>query len=291
MNILQAFLGKPAQPMPDPVTQPLLDQITETLGAEIAAMPADRQHLTLAISRARRYFEDLADALPGPVNLYLDHYEQDPLLDRLFSSPEEIWHALGRSMEMKEALPKLFFGGRPYPYAYGLLGMRRRPVQGEALPVFADHTLAFVSPSEEDVRGRLADAGFSRILKAFDEHILRLKQKERLLKSEWNIENKPGMATAGQDEYVHADQELTPDNMLKGLMAWLGRPEEHLRLAREKSAFVTTPGNGHPPLRLELPTLHSADRRQWLVCIAKFPTQDALEAGAQESHPHRYIFV
>jgi hypothetical protein len=78
--------------------------------------------------------------------------------------------------------------------------------------------------------------------------------------------------------------------MLRGLCAWLANPAEHLRIV-PGGARVSVQHPGGAPSILDLPVLHSADRRQWFVCIARFPVAECIDAVNAESRTHRYIYI
>jgi hypothetical protein len=83
-----------------------------------------------------------------------------------------------------------------------------------------------------------------------------------------------------------AEQALHPDNLLKGLVAWLEAPENHLRIESSHVAVADQQGGW-----AELPLMRCADRRQWVISLVRISVQEALNALASESRCHRYILV
>jgi hypothetical protein len=265
---------------------PLAAQVVETLGPQIAEARNFEQMLYPAIEQACAYFDRQITAIPdaGPIVPAANHSQSS-----LFSDADEIGRALGRSLEVKDALPGLARNGHQQIYA--LLGMRsRRQDRGAAdLAPLADHTVHGLAPDLAAARDYLRLVAFKRLLNNFAAHVDKLRRKERLLKLEWNIQNRIVAAPENGDsgEYVDAAHELTPDNLLRGLIAWLETPENFFRL--EPSGIpLTAPDAGSPA---ELPLLHCSDRRQWLVCFVTFSTADALQGLEQETHAHRYMLI
>lgn len=289
MGLLNGLLGRrKASPT---AAHPLLEHVPAVLGDEILAAPDFAETLIPALEHADAYLKNQVAAIPGPLTLSSATRPTDPLMSRIFADDAELRAGLGRSLEMKESIVQLAVAGHVHSYA--LLGMRLKrgvtPAPGEA-PVFADHTVKAIADTEAHARGELRVFALRRIIKNYDQHLAKLREKQQLLKLEWNIENNP----AGKDdgnEFVHAKTELTPGNMVRGLAAWLRRPEEVLKLTNGDVRIPGRSADGAQSGHYELPMLHCADRRQWIVCMVAFPTYEAAEALKAESRIHRYIFV
>jgi hypothetical protein len=174
-----------------------------------------------------------------------------------------------------------------------LLGTRCRPeeqIPGKP-PVFADHTLRSISHDPDQVRLSLREAALSRSVIAFGENIERLQKKGKLPRSEWSIDGVPKGAMHGHDDFVYAGQELLPERMLQGLVDWLAVPNRHLNIeARGFRVSIKRPDTDTAE-EYSFPTMNSADRRHWLVCVVCFSSADCVYAMKQESKVHRYIFV
>jgi hypothetical protein len=290
MGLFDGLLGKGRKTSPT-AAHPLLEHVPAVLGDEILAAPEFAAVLAPAIDFADQYLKHQVAGIPGPLALSSAARAGDPLMSRLFADQGELRAGLGRSLEVKESIVQLAVAGHVHTYA--LLGMRLKrgvePAPGEA-PVFADHTVKGLADTEAGTRQAIRIAALRRIIKNFDQHLAKLREKQRLLKVEWNIENHPP-ARDGGTEFVHASSELTPANMVRGLAAWLRRPEEVLRLTAGEIRIPGRSADGAQSGHYELPVLHCADRRQWIVCLAAFPTFEAAEALKAETRIHRYIFI
>ena len=277
-----ARLIHPSQP-PVPQRHPMIPQVIETVGGGIDQARNLEALLTPAIEHACNYFDLQIAAIPGPIDVSHTVHGQVDECTALFPEADHIGHALGRSLEVKESLPGLARSGHEHVYA--LLGMRHR--QGDTgsngRRPLADHTVRSLAPTESEARDYLRYVAFKRLLMNFAAHVDKLRRKERLLAVEWNIQSEiSGPDTGGySNQYVVASKELTPDNLLRGLIAWLRSPEMYFRVDSGDLAAATT----------ALPTLHSSDRRQWLVSFIRFPVNEALQALERESHTHRYIYI
>jgi hypothetical protein len=290
MGILNGLLGRGRKASPT-AAHPLLEHVSAVLGDEILAAPDFATTLIPALDHADAFLRNQIGAIPGPLALSSAARNTDPLMSRLFAGDEDLRAGLGRSLEAKESIVQMAVAGHVHTYA--MLGMRLKrgvePAPGEA-PIFADHTVKALSHTEAGARDALRIAALRRIIKNFDQHLAKLREKQQLLRVEWNIENNPAGKADG-NEFVQAKTELTPGNMVRGLAAWLRRPEEVIRLS---SGEIRIPGrspDGAQAGHYELPMLHCADRRQWIVCMVAFPTYEAAEALKAESRIHRYIFI
>jgi hypothetical protein len=271
---------------------PFFVEVVKELGEDITGAPFFEKHLTEALRVASDYFARQIAAIPGTLDLTQAHFDRDPLVSTLFHTPEDIRFALGRSIETREALSALTRAGIGEGFA--LVGMRCREsdqIPGHP-PVFADHSLKCIAGSEADVRDAIARVAIVRVLKTFAEHIDKLRRRGKLFRVEWNITNAHarGNNASESTEYVYAESELTPENMLRGLCAWLASPAEHLRIV-PGGARISVQNPGGAMSILDLPVLHSADRRQWFVCTVRFPVAECAAAVAQEARTHRYIYI
>ena len=273
---------RPSQPAL-PQHHSLIAQIVETVGNGIDRAGNLEALLTPAIQHACSYFDREIAAIPGPIDISHTVHGQDEECTALFPEAEHIGHALGRSLEVKESLPGL--ARNSHQYVFALLGIRHRQGEtgGHSHCPLADHTVRSLAPTEADARKYLRLAAFKRVVMNFAAHADRLRRKERLLAVERNIQSEvSGPVNGGlAGEFVAAGKELVPDNLLRGLVAWLHSPEMYFRV---DAGDVASAGAA-------LPTLHSSDRRQWLVSFVRFPVEEALQALSRETHNHRYIYV
>lgn len=280
-----ARLIRPAAPPPNPM-QSLVTCVVETVAGGIEKADNFEQRLLPSLEKACAYFDAQIAQIPGPENISQEAFASCHWTREVFAEAAEIGRAVGRSLEVKESLPTLARAGHKQVHA--LLGMRYRPAIGDAAGVafFADHTLRSLAPREIDTRNYLRLVVIKRLLNNFSEHVNKLRRRERILKLEWNIRNEiPAVAPVDENkepEYALASNELTPNNLLEGLLAWLEQPTDYFRLEQHPS--VTSVDKA-------LPLLHCSDRRQWLVCIVSFPVEEGLLALQQETHTHRHIFI
>lgn len=265
-----------------------LDQVIETVGGDIGKAGNFEKRLLPVLESVNDYFMGQIGHIPGALDLGRHAQEKDAATAAVFSAGEDIVQALGRSLEVKDSLPRLAMQDGEHVHA--LLGVRRRPVSAGGDPDrFADHTLRSLAPGLSDTRDFLAFAAFRRILNEFTEHVNKLRRKDHLLKIEWNIRNEtvPQLDERERNEYVSV-HDLTPETLLEGLIGWLSAPDRYFRI---DPAGTELPGvdKSHPVSRL--PTLHCSDRRQWSVCIVRFSVAEGLQALEQETHHHRHIFI
>lgn len=272
---------------------PLLARVIATVGTDIGEANDFAKLLLPAINSAVDYFDRQMDSIPSAQPLSEELFTSAGGIAALFPEADELGRTLGRSLAVKETLPDLMQNGHEEIYA--LLGMRIRP-GNESASVFADHSLHSLGTSEANSKEKLRLAAFDRLVRNFAEHVEKLRRKERLLKLEWEWNLQHDVAktidNGGSPEYVYAAEELTPDNLLHGLISWLNKPESFFRL---EASQVGMPGNSavgaSAKKPVELPLLHCSDRRQWLVCFVRFPASEGAQALQRESHTHRYIFI
>ena len=272
--------------------KPFFIEVVKELGDEIATAPQFEEHLNEAMKVAGAYFARHIGIVPGTLDLSRGNFDRDAVVSTLFHTYEDVRFALGRSIETRENLPALQRTGVDEGYA--LVGMRCREtdqIPGHP-PVFADHSLKCIGASEAEVRDAIANVALIRVLKSFAEHVDKMRRKGKLLRVEWNITNPHARGNNATDshEFIYAEDELKPDNLLRGLCAWLANPGEYLRIVPGGARVSLAKQDGSTSI-LDLPVLHSADRRQWFVCIVRFPIAECAEALAAEARTHRYIYI
>lgn len=269
-------------------THRFVEKVVAALGESITEANNFEPILAQALHSAEGYYLQQVQAIPGPFEISLSEQGSNPFFQTVFPGPKDVQAALGRSIEVRDFLPPLAREGKLE--FFGLLGFREMAARDNEPDVqFADHTIRSIGHSEEYCRESLRNSCLHRLLGQFREHVEILRNRGRLLKSEWNIENDVSGSASISDqtpEFVLAEHELQPDNLLKGLVAWLETPENHLRLESSNIA-VTDPWLG----RKELPVMRCADRRHWVVSLVQIPVQEALDALASESRCHRYILI
>lgn len=275
-----ARLIRPSVPRITPM-QAMLATVIDTVGGGIERAKHFEERLSSALEVANAYFDGQIAMIPGPQAMSAAGYAEGQWLHAVFPEADDIGRAFGRSLEVKESLFNLAAKGHAEVHA--LLGMRRRPGSAGSLELaYADHTLRSLAPRDSDTRDYLRLVAIKRLLNNFAEHVTKLRRRERILKLEWNIRNEIPDTVAGGEEYVTAAEELTPDRLLEGLIAWLAQPSGYFRVERADAGLAGD---------MAFPLLHSSDRRQWLVCTVRFPVEEALAALERETHTHRHIFI
>jgi len=261
--------------------------VVDTVGGGIADARDFEKLLIPAIESVNAYFASQIATIPGPLDMARQSFGVDAATSAVFPETEEIIRALGRSLEVKDSLHRL--SAQAGEHVHALLGVRRKQFGMSTEEGFADHTIRSLAPTPADVRDYLALAAFKRILNDFAEHVNKLRRKDHLLKVEWNIRNDAAekLSAAESMEYISA-HDLTPDTLLQGVIAWLAMPEKYLRL---EDKAVPLPRCDTQNSVSQLPLLHCSDRRQWLVCLVRFPVAEGLQALEQETHHHRHIFI
>lgn len=262
-------------------THAVVRQIVSVLGFDIVSSPDYASRLVPALNAAVEYLDGQIASISGPYDISAAHYAYSPLANELFPSRQEITHGFGRSREVKQ--PLAFLVGAEQKQAFALLGARRWPAQshpGEA-PTFCDHTLRALAASEAGARQGLRTAVLTSMVTEFGEHLEKLRQKGSPPRAEGSTENRGAPPLT--------DVELQPENLLRGLIAWLQRSSEFFQVRPGES---TKDSGGSPVHQTDvLSKLSSRDRRCWTVCIVSFPTAEGMAAVQHEAHPHRYIVI
>lgn len=278
--------------------QPLLDMTAAALGPEITSARNYLKSLIPALTLATRYFDEQILTIPGPVATAASAYGRDVLLRNVFPDFGEIQIALGRSVEVKDVLPRLAADGQTLACAMMGLRCKDRDQPPAAATVFADHTLACVTASVAETRAAIRHAAVRRVIGNYSAHLAKLRQKGKLLPEEWNIEHAPDKQDSNAekrhlifDDFIYAEQELHPENLLRGLVAWLERPFEHFRLAESGLVLAFNAPDGRGAVPCPVPMLLAADRRRWMVVLVEFAIDEGLLALGAESRSHRYLLI
>lgn len=273
-----------------PETHAVVRQIVGVLGYDVVATADYGSKLAPAVNFAVEYFDKQIAQIPGPLDISAAHYMHHPLVHALFPARQEIAHGIGRSVDVKQ--PLAFLAGADQPEVFALLGVRRQKpaAGGSSGPVFSDHTLRCLAATESGARQGLRTAALTRLVTAYGEHLDKLRKHEKLPRASWNIENRADLSLSetDKDAVVLAKEELLPDKMLRGLMAWLQRPGDFLQVIAELPA--ATPTDAASQI-VAMPELKILDRRRWLVCYVRFPTAEGVAAMHNEHGQHRYMRI
>lgn len=250
-----------------------------------------------AVARALEYVQELAQAIPGPVEMNPDLYGRDPFVHALFSCPEEMQRALCMSHAMHEYARR---PGGPGTDAYALMGMRRQEktafgmeIQGDILRrevaqrvvYFTDHTLSGLAPTEEEARRLLGWNLFDGLLERVAERLAaRQRVRADLLKQRDYLAAKLRRADAASrravqqqlnallDDLAAATQALDLRRLAADFDDILLTPEHYLRLEhitlRLDAMGVLRADEGDGTARaLDFTILHGRDRRRWTVVM------------------------
>jgi hypothetical protein len=265
-----------------------VEKVVVALGESISEANNFEPILSQALHYAESYYHQQILAIPGPFDVSASDVCNSSFSRMVFPLREDVQAALGRSVEIRDFLPALAKDGNLD--FFGLLGVREKATnENEPYLRFADHTIRSIGHTEEYCRESLRNSCLHRLLGQFREHVETLRCRGRLLKTEWNIENRIDASVAKEvraSEFVVAEQVLQPDNLLSGLVAWLETPENHLRIESSNILLADQTGGG-----ITLPVMRCADRRHWVVSLVKMEVQEALDALSGESRCHRYILI
>jgi len=271
---------------------PLVSSIIETLGNTIAEARDFDRLINPAIESAQDYLARQIAAIPGALPVSGQALVQNPATALLFPNQDEIYRALGRSLEVKDSLPGL--AERGHQHVHALLGMRSKPDPfAPGGMIFADHTIRSLAPMASDTRDYLAYVAFKRLLNSFAEHANATRRKHRHLEVEWDIRKTQAETSGHFDEPAQhpAVDAVGPDQLLAEFCTWLAAPEAYFRLEQSGISLPLDDDGGRANAGIDLPRLHCSDRRQWLVCLIRFPVEEGLQALAQETHTHRHIYI
>lgn len=251
------------------------------------------------VAHALEYVQELAQAIPGPVEMNPELYGRDPFIHALFGSPEEMQHALCMSHAMHEYARR---PGGPGTDAYALMGMRRREktafgmeMVGEVIRrevaqrvvCFTDHTLSGPAPTEDEARQLLMWNLFDSLVERLAE---RLAERQR---ARQELQKEKDYLTA---QLRSAEAERRPDlqQRLDALLADLAKAHAALDLRHMAGDFdeillspehylslehVTLRLDGMGVLRagdadanthaLDFTDLIGRDRRRWTVVMVR----------------------
>lgn len=276
-----------------PDSHAVIRQMVSVLGFDVVAAKEYGSRLVPAINAAVEYFDAQIAAIPGPFDISAAQYTHHPLVHALFPTRQDIAHGLGRSRDVKQ--PLAFLAGAEQKEAFALLGARRPPEQpaGGDPPAYCDHTVRTLAANEAGTRQGLRTAALTGLVTSFGEHLDRLRKNDKLTRGDWNIENRKDLPLAEGDKgkLVLAVDELRPENLLQGLIAWLQRPAEHLQL-RAGEQRAAGAGNADATHQIDLlPHLLCRDNRLWLVCFVRFPVAEGIAAFQNETRQDRYIRI
>lgn len=145
------------------------------------------------LGQALCYADQLAAAIPGPVEMDREHFMRDPFVHTLFGSHHPIQHTLCLSRAMQEYLRRADAGTGDI---HALMGMRRMEkrtfgmeTEGDVLRrdvaqqtvSFSDHTLSCITHSEAETRAQVAWSIFDSLIAHVASHVEGLRQEKLTL--------------------------------------------------------------------------------------------------------------
>ena len=274
-------------------SHPVIRQMVTVLGFDVVGSTEHWPRLAPAINTAVEYLDAQAASIPGPFDISSAQYTHHPLVHALFPARQEIAQGLGLSRDVKQ--PLAFLVGGDQKEAFALLGARRKSdaQPGGDAKEFCSHTLRALAANEAGTRQALRNSALASVVTAYGEHLEKLRKNDALTVREWNIENRKDLQVSDADmgKPVVASDQLKPDNLVRGLIAWLQRPAEHFLVTASENAGAGA-GSADAVHQIDLlPVLQTRDRRRWIVCIVRFPTDEGVAAIRNEPRQTRYIIV
>lgn len=240
----------------------LLPQVVDGLGLDRSQIEHIEERLLALIQQACGWLDKQIATIPGILAISEARFSQLGMASRLLGSAEDMGAAIGKSLEVKSALPGLMRGGHPEVHA--LLGMRVRR-RDDGGTKFTDHTLAALAPTSDDVRKFLRDIVFMRV-----------------------VSNCASFQDGRPQSEFRTASNRTVEEKLAALVDLLSAPDTFFRL--EASGF-RIPGSAPATADLDLPLMHCSDRRQWIVCFVSLRIDEAVAAQNREPGKHRYIYL
>jgi hypothetical protein len=298
-------IGAMFRPNPAPVDTSLghaLALVTKSIDPRLMALPGAQEKLLPAIEFALDYYRRVVDQIPGPVQLSINRYYDDEILATLFPTADDIAQGLGRSIAVRDSVN--WFLDHGHDSVHAVMGVRLRPQGIDGRASFADHTFRSLGTDEPDAREGICVAAFTSLVKAYTD---RMKDKQRewgLLHTEGRLQQElrsrnsdnGGNGSAAADDSLDSQiasavQDTGSERALDVLINWLHAPEQRLRLETGEGHPLVGPVDSDGKCQIQMPTLATADRRKWLVCLVNFPLQEAVDAIKRETQPHRYILI
>lgn len=293
-------LFRPSPAAADPTLSHALALVNKSIDPRLMSLPGAQDKLLPAIEFALDYYRRVVDQIPGPVALASGRYYDDEILATLFPSADDIPQGLGRSIAVRDSLN--WFVDHGHESVHAVMGVRVRPHAIDGRASFGDHTFRSLGTNERDAREGICVAAFTSLIKAYTD---RMKDKQRewgLLHTEGRLQQElrsrnggNGNGTSGNDSFdqqiASAVQDAGSERSLEVLINWLHAPEQRLRLETGEGHPMLGPVGDDGKCQIQMPTLASADRRKWLVCLVNFPLHEALDAIKRETQSHRYILI
>ncbi len=304
----------------------VIEHVVDRVDPRLRVVSGYQRKLVPAVRRALDYCTALVADIPGPVEIDVRTFGNDPLVHAFFAAPQDIGRMLGTSREVAKfvALPDT----RRADDFYALIGMRRKEktvvgpaLQGdfirEGVPqrllYFADHTLRELSLDVAETRHGLRASAVDSLAGSFALHLDALRREKTDIHTAWEQERALARSVAAQaateaEAHEHRRFEieeglreiassLEPAHVLDALSAWLADPEPRLYLVPvsvsvDRLGVLSQPAPDNPEVRtLSFPELVGRDRRRWIVLLARISRADALHAQEEYGEANRYLII
>lgn len=308
----------PEPPMEASLAQAVAHAVS-VVEPKLSMLSGLEHRLASPIQKAMAYCESLVAELPEPLTVSHPAFVSDPLVHALFASADDIDVMLGRSAAMRDFLAD---GSNAFSTeCYALLGMRRREKtviglaqQGAVIQpdvpqrylYFTDHTLQQLALSEQETRRKLQLTAFDGLLQQYAQVIAEQRKVQVEQRIAWETERASGAGHMTPDEkawrlsalemkYNECTEQLMPERLLDGLVAWLESPEKHLYLEPssvtvDNMGMFVEPNTGRTDVHtLYCPQLVGRDRRKWIVILARIPCQEARDAVEEQARQEQLM--
>ena len=308
------------KPPPDPPTLARIEHAVKTIDPLIRQVSSYEHILAPAVKKAYGYCEDLALAIPGPIEISRAAFARDPLIHAFFGSADDVSTMLATSQCVRDYLNNATTPS--HDQCCALLGMRRRitagfgtRITGEVIHrdepqktlTFADHTLAEPSPDLDSAHRHLAERMFDGLLKGFLAHVDEVREERQELRDASAIERAraridgPEAHTRRlaelQERLREASHTLQPEYLVKTLALHLSAPEsslslEPVRLWVDRVGILIEDRNERAQADdLRMVELTTRDLRRWVVLVVKINRDEARAAIEQFDARRRYIVI
>lgn len=320
-GLIARLFGNPKPQGTDAELEAALARAVEQVEPRLKQAGDFPQRYRRCVAHSLEYVRQLAQAVPGPVEIAPELYAQDPFVHVLFSGPEQIQQALCMSHAMHEYARR---PGGPGAEVYALMGIRRREktafgmeLQGELLRrdvaqrvvIFTDHTLSDPAPTEAEARRLLIWNLFDSLLMRVSERIKARRQDRQALEQERDYLcaelrlAPPDRRSALQErlqkvlaELAVASATLDLRRLAQDFDEVLLNPEQHLRLERvtlNVDGMGVLRPNGAPAAHtLEFTDLYGRDRRRWTVVMVHcHPRPELLAMDERLNQASRWLQI
>ncbi|MEW5892755.1 MAG: hypothetical protein AB1697_06425 [Pseudomonadota bacterium] len=299
----------------DPELDAAVERVIARLEPRLKLAGGYPQRYRASVAHALRYARNLAQQVPGPVDINREAYTKNPFIRAIFASPDEFQAALCLSRAMQDYLKghSCSIGSQ----LYAVVGMRRREkgvlgmeMIGDAVRhdvpqtavCFSDHTLTSISRSEAETRELLTESFLDSLVGQVADRIEQLKQaKQALEQKRGELMARLHTADAVERSRLQAELEETLTQLRASteqldlrryadyLDAVLLQPERYLRLEPvtlhlDDMGIKREPGQGR---EIRLVDMIGRDRRRWSVALLHcqnpgvVPMTERLEAASR----------